>query len=184
MQYIAIYITLAIVAASSPGVASTPCAPVPNGADDYAALSAFWRTNFPLCRLPDGAGNAYANRGQGAVFADQSWLDGIARRYGTWAATGILAHEWGHMVQGNVSGTAAELQADCLAGVFMKGVGLSWQTVEQFASVNWSEGGDPYWTPNGHGTSVQRANAARRGYYGYVGQTGPALVALCPLSAL
>ena len=56
----------------------------------------------------------------------------MAITFGSYAATGILAHEWGHMVQGRVRGTATELQADCLAGVFMKGSGLPWQTAEQF----------------------------------------------------
>ena len=109
-------------------------------------------------------------------------LDQIAHRHGNYAATGILAHEWGHMIQGRVQGTAAELQADCLAGVFMKGKGLPWQTVEQFTVANFFAG-DAHWSLYGHGTSSQRVNAARRGYYYYSGQRGPALVALCPLSA-
>lgn len=163
--------------------ANAQCAPVTHAAEDYVALSNFWGTRFPLCRANDGSNNAYAQRGRGVVVADQSWLDRVAQNYGPWAATGILAHEWGHMVQGDVGGTAAELQADCLAGVFMKGAGLPWATVEQFAAVNWNEGGDPYWTPNGHGTKAQRVFAARRGYYGYVGQAGYSLLALCPLSA-
>lgn len=164
-------------------LAQAQCVPVTHAADDYVALSNFWGTRFPLCRIRDGSNNAYAHRIRGVVYADQAWLDRIALSYGPWAATGILAHEWGHMVQGPVEGTAAELQADCLAGVFMKGVGLPWPTVEQFAAVNWSEGGDPYWTPDGHGTKAQRVVAARRGYYGYFGQTGFALLDLCPLSA-
>jgi hypothetical protein len=176
-------LVLALATAWLSGTAHAQCVPVTHAADDYRALSAFWGTTFPLCRLADGVGNAFADRSKAIVMADQAWLDRIATQYGPWAATGILAHEWGHMVQGLVQGTAAELQADCLAGVFMKGAGLSWQTVEQFAAVNWNEGGDPYWTPSGHGTSEQRMLAARRGYYGYYGQTGPALVALCPLSA-
>lgn len=166
-----------------PVAVQAQCAPVPHADDDYAALSRFWGTSFPLCRLPTGTNNAFADRDRGGVFADQEWLDRIATQYGSWAASGILAHEWGHMIQGRVQGTAAELQADCLAGVFLRGAGLPWQTVEQFAAVNWSEGGDPYWTPNGHGTGVQRVTAARRGYYGYAGQPASQLAILCPLSA-
>ena len=109
-------------------------------------------------------------------------LSGMAALYGSWAATGILAHEWGHMLQGPVGGTAAELQADCLAGVFMKGVALPWPTVEQFATANFFAG-DPRWSYGGHGTGPQRVVAARRGYYGYVGPAGPPLSVLCPLSA-
>ncbi|HET6765708.1 MAG TPA: hypothetical protein VFH27_18640 [Longimicrobiaceae bacterium] len=158
------------------------CTPVDHANDDLRALNAFWRTSIPICQIAPGSRNAYADRRRGVVWADQSWLDEQAYRYGTWAATGILAHEWGHMVQGDVQGTAAELQADCLAGVFMRGVGLPWQTVEQFAQANFFAG-DAEWSLGGHGTGVQRVTAARRGYYGYAGQGSVALFALCPLSA-
>lgn len=158
------------------------CYPVNHASDDYVALSNFWRTSFPLCQIPPGSNNAYADRQHGVVWADQSWLDGMAYKFGNWAATGILAHEWGHMVQGNIQGTAAELQADCLAGVFMRGAGLPWQDVEQFAQANFFSG-DAEWSFGGHGTGMQRVSAARRGYYGFQGQTGFYLLQLCPASA-
>lgn len=161
---------------------SAQCIAALNANDDLVALNGFWRTNIPICQLPQGKNNAYADRQHGIVWADQNWLDQIATRFGRWAATGILAHEWGHMLQGNFSGTAAELQADCLAGVFMRGVGLPWQTVEQFAASNFFAG-DLMMSFTGHGTGIQRVNAARRGYVGFQGQSGPALGALCPLSA-
>lgn len=163
-------------------MAQTPCPPVPHAERDRRALNAFWGTNFALCRLPPGTGNAFADLQRGAVFADQDWLDWMAHQHGPYAAVGILAHEWGHMIQGPVRGTAAELQADCLAGVFMRGAGLPWQTVEQFARSNFYAG-DDHWSLYGHGTRMQRVNAAHRGYYGFHGQRGPALLALCPLSA-
>jgi hypothetical protein len=162
--------------------ARAQCVPVDHALDDLQALNTFWGTNIPICQIPPGSNNALADRQQGIVLADQSWLDAQAARFGTWAATGILAHEWGHMVQGNIFGTAAELQADCLAGVFMRGAGLPWQTVEQFALANFFAG-DMEWSFGGHGTGIQRRNAAHRGYYGFSGQTGPALLALCPASA-
>ncbi len=174
----------ALVCTLAPSIAAADCGPVPHAANDYNALSRFWGTTVSLCRAPDGTGNAYADRDHGVVWADQAWLDGVASRYGNWAAVGILAHEWGHIVQGNVgSGTAAELQADCLAGVFLRGAGLPPESVREFAAVNWNEGGDPYWTPDGHGTSSQRVTAALRGYSGFQGQPPGALAALCPLSA-
>jgi hypothetical protein len=162
-------------------VAQSRCESVPHAVDEYRALNSFWGTRIRICRIYN-QNNAFADRNNNTVWADQDWLDRMANQYGSYAATGILAHEWGHMVQGNVSGTAAELQADCLAGVFMKGFGLPWQTVEQFALSNWNAG-DPHWSVNGHGTSAQRVTAARRGYYGYRGQRGSQLVQLCPLSA-
>lgn len=158
------------------------CVPVDHAADDFVELNRFWKTSFQLCQLPPGTNNALADRARGTVWADQTWLDGVATLYGNWAATGVLAHEWGHMVQGNYHGTAAELQADCLAGVFMRGVGLPWQTVEQFAQSNFFAG-DMMMSFNGHGTGPQRVFAARRGYYGYAGQAGATLGQLCPLSA-
>lgn len=167
----------------APRASAQACYPVTHAAEDLQQLNQFWGTRVRLCRLPAGAKNAIAYPDRSLVVADQDWLDNIAYRYGNWAATGILAHEWGHIVQGSrVSGTAAELQADCLAGVFMKGVGLPWPTVEQFARSNFVAG-DPYWTSHGHGTGIQRVNAARRGYYGFSGQTGRYLVNLCPPSA-
>ena len=158
------------------------CNPVTHAADDLQALNGFWGTRIPICQISPGSNNAYADRPRGVVWADQTWLDGMAMRFGNWAATGILAHEWGHMVQGNVQGTAAELQADCLAGVFMRGAGLPWQTIEQFATSNFFAG-DAEWSFGGHGTGQQRVNAAHRGYYGFMGQRAWELVALCPLSA-
>ncbi len=158
------------------------CIPVDHAYDDLQALNSFWGTGIPICQIPPGSNNAFADRQRGIVWADQGWLDEIAATFGSWAATGILAHEWGHMVQGKVSGTAAELQADCLAGVFMKGAGLPLQTVEQFAHANFFAG-DMEFSFGGHGTGSRRVTAARRGYYGFVGQSGLALLALCPLSA-
>ena len=85
------------------------------------------------------------------VWADQVWLDMKAARLGSGAPTGILAHEWGHMIQGNEHGTAAEFQADCLAGVSLRGMGFPWQTVEQFSLSNFFAVED-HWSPYGHGT--------------------------------
>jgi hypothetical protein len=158
------------------------CLPVPHAKQELQALNRFWGTNIPICRLPKGTNNAFADDKNGVVMADQDWLDVMATKFGSYAATGILAHEWGHMIQGSVRGTAAELQADCLAGVFMRGSGLPWQTVEQFARSNFYAG-DNHWKLYGHGTGKQRVIAARRGYYGYSGQRGNALAALCPFSA-
>jgi hypothetical protein len=161
--------------------AQSSCESVPHAIEEFRALNDFWGTNVPICRIYN-QNNAYASASKKFVLADQDWLDRMANQYGSYAATGILAHEWGHIVQGNVSGTAAELQADCLAGVFMKGYGLAWPTVEQFARANW-DSTSYHWSINGHGTKSQRVMAARRGYYGYRGQRGSKLAALCPLSA-
>ncbi|NKF23062.1 hypothetical protein [Solimonas marina] len=157
------------------------CVPVTHALDDQQALNQFWGTSVPMCQAP-GSNGAFANRSAGVVLVDQNWLDYMANTFGPWAASGIVAHEWGHMIQGNVSGTAAELQADCLAGVFLRGAGVSWVAAEQFARSNWFAG-DAEWSFGGHGLPAQRANAAHRGYYGFSGQPPYLLAALCPLSA-
>lgn len=173
---------LALVLAALPIAGAAQCYSVPHAVDDQTALNHFWSIPIPLCLLPPGSNNAYADKQHGIVWADQVWLDSMANLYGNWASTGILAHEWGHLVQGPGMGTAFELQADCLAGVFMRGVGLPWQTVEQFATSNMTAG-DTQASFVGHGTGPQRVNAAHVGYYGFSGQPISQLSLLCPASA-
>ncbi|MGH7515621.1 MAG: hypothetical protein ACREOQ_22180 [Gemmatimonadales bacterium] len=86
---------LAVVLASHLCAAAlhAQCVVVDHAADDWQALNMFWRTNIPICQIAPGNNNAYADRQQGVVWADQGWLDGIAMQFGSWAATGILAHE-------------------------------------------------------------------------------------------
>jgi hypothetical protein len=177
-------IAFLLLLTSAPALAwaQARCVPLTHGQDVASALNRFWGASIPLCQIPAGSRNAYADRGNWVVWADQSWLDWMAQQHGQFAAVGILAHEWGHMVQGNISGTAAELQADCLAGVFMKGWGLSWSAAEQLARANLFAG-DAEWSLGGHGTGQQRVNAVRRGYVGFVGQPPQQLPALCPASA-
>ncbi len=58
------------------------CEPVPHAADDQARLNAFWAMRVRLCKLPAGAANAYADRVQRIVWADQDWLDRMAQQLG------------------------------------------------------------------------------------------------------
>ena len=175
-------IVFALILQAEP-VAAQSCVSVPHAAATQSALNNFWGINAKLCRLPPGSGGAFAYRSLGVVTADQDWLDSVAQNNGAWAATGVLAHEWGHMVQGNVPmGTAAELQADCLAGVYMRGVGLPPSTVSQFANLNLLAG-DPVWSLAGHGLGGQRYNAAKRGYDGLDYFNGSNLALICPYSA-
>ena len=159
------------------------CLLVDHASEYQVELNSFWGTAIPVCQLEPGMGGASALPADGVVVADQDWLDEMADRHGNWAATGILAHEWGHMVQGPVSGTAAELQVDCLAGVFLGGMGLPPETIREFAEANFFNA-DAQSSLGGHGTSQQRVTAAWRGYSLYNGDRNPAvLVAICPLSA-
>lgn len=166
--------------------AQPACVPVDHAGDDLYELNRFWGTAFPLCRIW-GQKNAFADRARNTVFADQDWLDTVAVQYGSWAATGVLAHEWGHMIQPiNLADPqrARELQANCLAGVFFRGRGLPREHLVQFANHLYLVAGENVWTPFGtHGTKPQRLAAVTRGYEGYTGQVGADLLALCPASA-
>ena len=155
------------------------CLPVTGTYQDATALSNFWGLSYPVCRVFN-IGNAFADRFNGVIGVDQEFFEGVAYYHGSWAPTGILAHEWGHMVQGNVPpGPAAELQADCLAGVFFAGASLPPKYITQFASVTWHSGSDFY---TSHATRSLRIEAMRRGYNNYWGQSGYALLELCPFS--
>jgi predicted metalloprotease len=121
------------------------------------------------------------------VWAATTFLDLIAQRYGSFAVTGIMAHEWGHMVQGNVGGAAAELQADCLAGAHFKWAGLGEAEIRQFEAANADNGGPDKFGVYTHGTGPQRVKAARAGYTNYqrnITYTRQTLLAqVCPYGA-
>jgi uncharacterized protein len=91
----------------------------------------------------------------------------------------ILAHEWGHAVQdawleagGNDSWSPPyrkELNADCLAGVFLSAEIASGQITEEpgdaDAVFGWLyEVGGPWFDPGDHGTKEQRIAAFSDGY--------------------
>ena len=74
------------------------------------------------------ANNAYYCRPPShSIYYDDGFMRGQYSR-GDYAAVNILAHEWGHLVQGNLGtigdsryfGIQKELQADCFAGAFAK----------------------------------------------------------------
>ena len=58
-----------------------------------------------------------------SILYDASFLEQMGDRFGASAVVGILAHEWGHHLQALAIrpgfGLRAELQADCLAGVYL-----------------------------------------------------------------
>lgn len=154
------------------------CVAMSHGQNVAARLNNFWATNIPLCQIPTGMNNAYADKIRGIVWADQAWMYRMRQLHGQWAAVGILAHEWGHMVQGGVTGTAAELQADCLAGVFFKGMGLPWAAAEQLARANLFTG-DAEWSLDGHGTGgATRERRPTRLRWLYRSATSPSVSAL------
>jgi len=158
------------------------CYPVNDATPHQSRLNAFWGLNVRVCG-DNSLNGAMAYRQSATVIIDPQWMLNMGQQFGSWAPVGILAHEWGHVVQNTPSGTAAELQADCLAGVFMRGAGLSVNAVQQFASANFLAG-DGHWSPTGHGTGQQRVTAALRGFQGFQPNMNQyQLLTLCPASA-
>lgn len=140
----------------------------------------YFSTGDNICGgASDIPNNAYFCRQDGNEFVafDMNWFVAETRRHGSNSVTYlVLAHEWGHAVQDtwveqqpqtDVWNPAylQELNADCLAGVFLAdAIQLGWVTEERgdAATVYRSlfEGGAGEWyAPGDHGTSRQRQQA-------------------------
>ena len=158
------------------------CPPVPEARTIEASLNDFWRISARLCHSEAEGVEALAFPEEVLVRTNRRWLIAMERRYGDWAVAGILAHEWGHIVQNRPYGTAAELQADCLAGAFLRAAGYSSTDAVSFAELSASNG-DYEWRLHGHGTGAQRSNAVLRGYDRYDAKQAQRLESLCPFSA-
>jgi hypothetical protein len=67
--------------------------------------------------------NAYYCPQDRTILYDVSWLREFAGQTGPYAAAAIIAHEWGHHIQSLLGVTGysiqTELQADCMAGLFL-----------------------------------------------------------------
>ena len=143
-----------------------------------AALNAFWSRSTRLCQSFDPDESAAALPDKDLVEANRQFLADVARDYGPPAAVGILAHEWGHMVQGPLRGRSAELQADCLAGAFMRRSGYGRRALHRFALVSLDAGDDGL--PLGdHGTGRERRAAVLRGYDAPTGRPVRWLLSYC-----
>jgi predicted metalloprotease len=148
---------------------------------DYVAPADFGfyeGSNNPTCggTQIDGAGNAYYCPPDNYVAFDLDFFVTLNRGQAGDASTFLaLAHEWGHSVQQNWvtqqpgrdswQGPAVELDADCLAGVFLESEVDSgkltlesgdaqdvFHTLFELGSMNDMDPGD-------HGTSEQRQQA-------------------------
>jgi hypothetical protein len=158
------------------------CRQLPEARTIEDSLNRFWGISAKLCQADELVLEAGANPGEGTIEVNRRWLNSMSRRYGDWAVAGILAHEWGHMVQNRPQGTAAELQADCLAGAFMRAAGFGETDVLRFAELSF-QNGDLEWSPYGHGTGIQREKAVLQGYRGFNSRQGGSLDRLCPFDA-
>ena len=148
--------------ASGKEEAQFDCRPIPEAAAAVTALNTFWDRTVRLCESADPDESAFARPESQTVEANRRWLADIARDYGEPAAIGILAHEWVHIVDPR-DGPRAELQADCMAGVFLRWAGYGNKAVEQFALLD-LHSGDVGIDFRSHGTGAQRSAAVLRGY--------------------
>ena len=170
--------TLMTVATASAEKPAPGCRTIPEVAAVVQALNAFWSRATRLCQSFDPGESAVALPERDVVEANRQFLAGIARDYGAPAAIGILAHEWGHMVQGQVPGRSAELHADCLAGAFMRRRGYGKQALLRFALVSLDSGDDGLLIGN-HGTGDQRQAAVLKGYEGAARRPVRSLLTYC-----
>ncbi len=123
-------------------------------------------------------GNAFYCRASHGVYYDQNLMLAQLQQNGDFAPVFVLAHEWGHLVQG-LLGTldefppiVTELQADCMAGMFAAHVGrlglLEAGDLEEAAGALFLFGDRdvPAFDPDAHGTPGQRIDAFDRGLRG------------------
>ena len=144
-------------------VTTAACVAVPAASSELQYLNQFWSRTSTLCENSTIA-VARAVRSSDRVEANSSSLNNVAQRFGPTAATGVLAHEWGHLVQGlTPPGVASELQADCLAGVHLKWAGVPTSGLMQFKSLSLASGNAPG-AADDHGTGSQRTAAVQSGY--------------------
>jgi len=155
------------------------CRPLPEARTIEASLNRFWGISARLCQADGFILEAAANPDQGMIHANRRWLIAMGRQHGNWAVAGILAHEWGHMVQNRPQGTAAELQADCLAGAFLRAGGFNETDAIRFADLSF-QNGDLELSAFGHGTGIQREKAVLQGYRDFDDRRGRSLDRVCP----
>jgi hypothetical protein len=154
------------------------CRPIVGAEPAVAALNRFWDIDVRLCESDDPEDSAAALTRQGVVLANTSWLAEVVEDYGAPAAVGILAHEWAHMAYPELSGRVGELQADCLAGAFMRGARFDQRAMAGFARISLDSGDRRRRWQDGHGTGSERRAAVLRGYE-FRGDRGRPLLAFC-----
>jgi uncharacterized protein len=123
--------------------------------------------------------NAFYCKSADFLAWDQDLMGAGYRKIGRAWVYLIIAHEWGHAIQARVSrrllSVAAELQADCLAGVELAGVHRDGVLVgepedaDQIGRTLTALADDSPWTRRqDHGDAAQRIGAYRRGWLGGV----------------
>ena len=123
--------------------------------------------------------NAYYCPPSHDIYFDDAFLREIYNQDGDFAVVTILAHEWGHLIQGNLgildgkqkryATVVTELQADCFAGAFAKYV----SEMKLLEDMDLDEGGvrlfktgdySPWYHPDHHGRPMQRIDNYLNGW--------------------
>ncbi len=104
----------------------------------------------------------------GEVFLGRTLLQKELRNVGEEGVAGIMAHEFGHILQvqrhSALSGPSRELQADFLAGYYLgaKNIVLGADVVAAAEAI-WEQGDYQFTSPQHHGTPAQRVKAFTAG---------------------
>jgi len=130
------------------------------------------------CGLLEANNAVYCPPPSHSIYYDDKFMREQYSR-GDYAAVNILAHEWGHLVQGNLGtvsdsryfGIQIELQADCFAGAFAKYLNerrvLEPGDFQEGVRVLMEGGdlpGDDWFDPVAHGTKAERTASFYAGW--------------------
>ena len=146
---------------------------------EYAAPNRFVPYDEPIeteCG-PALLNNAFYCGGDHGIYYDYNFLLDQLNTDGDFAPVTILAHEWGHLVQGNLGllqgqflTIQTELQADCFAGAWAASAGekgyLEEGDLDEGASSLFKAGDDidyPWFKPGAHGQPEERIQAFNMG---------------------
>ena len=140
-------------------------------------MTLFTRETPSQCGTIDSTSYCPADRG---VYLESEFMETELSDFGDFGSAVVVAHEIGHHVQNllgfNANITFHELQADCLAGGWMKDAdarGLLEVSDSQEAAGSLFTKGDrvasPWFRPDAHGSPQQRVDAFRSGFQSGVG---------------
>lgn len=175
------------------GIPFTPPLPLycgPAGeipATAMARVNEFWQSGVVACDCVGQsacANNAISLWQYGAVWYDPAVLYSWDVAGGSLLPSNfVLAHEFGHEIQGHAWGTRMpninlELGADCFGGYFLGYLGCRGEAdmasiMGVFLSTCRHNVSLPWWDPRSHGTCEERVAATQRGIDAYFSRADP-----------
>jgi hypothetical protein len=172
------------------------CGPVdPLGAAVMAEVNGFWGSEVGLCScgpdFPQACDGAYSLFDKGWLYYSPSFLAGLTASGSFAPSFYVLAHEFGHEIEGHFgvlapTTLARELTADCLAGYFLGSLVCAGRTTARdiettlaTACVIADGTGDPLADLETHGTCRQRVGSVAIGIQAYL--AGAPALASCAL---